>query len=570
MNHHILFSFSIIVVSLCFCIVDVASFDDTTMTCKAPNGFEWKKGTLQPSDISITLFEDWISNHTVTLSNGVTQEYAYGAVPQINTPLNTTTTTTTTHDASSSARKSIDFSTVYGLPQLVDSLSVEKMLGILKSFPHELDQLPDSVDGMPSYEMFIKSKDPLTQETPDIAKERHDIKQQLDDIINPLIEDRITPLVRQLYPDVCNSTETRECTVCSSLYRRYQPNDRQSHATHYDNQAIATVVVSLSNYGTDYRGGLYVSTGHGQRQYLPLNAGDGVLHQSTLYHGVKVYDVEHDPSKTQRWSWIMWFLDSDTCEDHSLEWYKDCSDDGNPICQQLHASKVSNLENILNLNKEAAEGGSGEAAIKVARAYLGRLPSNLEINPQEAKRYYEMAVSKSFHPEGYYGLAEFALMEIRFVEEQKLQQHQQMGGAGGPIMNMPATSPRGQELLLQAIEYFERAAYLGHVFSMINLGIVHLYGYVPPYFKIDYDLAEQWFVASGLPEGLYAASFIAFNHMGDEEKARMYHAKAVSIGYGQPWRNMARQHVGSGGAGGVDMNLPWPLLTFGGDRPMVV
>jgi hypothetical protein len=38
------------------------------------------------------------------------------------------------------------------------------------------------------------------------------------------------------------------------------------------------VVVSLSSYGTDFEGGLYVSTGagRGQARYVPMQAGDAV------------------------------------------------------------------------------------------------------------------------------------------------------------------------------------------------------------------------------------------------------------------------------------------------------
>jgi len=127
--------------------------------------------------------------------------------------------------------------------------------------------------------------------------------------MRPYLDNVLTPFVRMRYPEACAKGKGRDCTPCYSLIRRYRHGERQSHATHLDGHAIVTVVVSLSDHETDYRGGLYVATGHGQRQFLGLNKGDAVVHQSTLFHGVKVYDVEPDPTETERWSWILWYKD---------------------------------------------------------------------------------------------------------------------------------------------------------------------------------------------------------------------------------------------------------------------
>ena len=39
--------------------------------------------------------------------------------------------------------------------------------------------------------------------------------------------------------------------------------------------------------------------------------------------------------------------------------------------------------------------------------------------------------------------------------------------------------------------------------------------------------------------------------------------RAAAMGYGTSWRRTARQAVGSGGAGGVDLNMAWPKLPGG-------
>jgi hypothetical protein len=118
--------------------------------------------------------------------------------------------------------------------------------------------------------------------------------------------------------------------------------------------------MSLSDYDTEYRGGLYVATNHG-RYALKLNRGDAVMHQSDLLHGVQVDDLERHPiyphaktyvlyfhlslslskhsrnnnnSQSKRWSWILWFKDSNTCEQFGHEWSKPCRDT-NALCAYM-------------------------------------------------------------------------------------------------------------------------------------------------------------------------------------------------------------------------------------------
>jgi hypothetical protein len=43
---------------------------------------------------------------------------------------------------------------------------------------------------------------------------------------------------------------------------------------------------------------------------------------------------------TVRWSWILWYRDSDTCSDHGHEWFQACAVEGSPTCQLLHATKA--------------------------------------------------------------------------------------------------------------------------------------------------------------------------------------------------------------------------------------
>lgn len=78
------------------------------------------------------------------------------------------------------------------------------------------------------------------------------------------------------------------CTVYLQQIRRYLHDERVTHATHFDLQALVTVVVSLSSSGVDFEGGLFVSTGSvgedsDSDMYVPLQAGDAVHDCTRLF-----------------------------------------------------------------------------------------------------------------------------------------------------------------------------------------------------------------------------------------------------------------------------------------------
>jgi hypothetical protein len=453
--------------------------------------------------------------------------------------------------------------TVTVVRSAVDRETVEAVLDALRDY-EQYDDDPDTVDGMPTYEMFVDSPSLPTEENepsikyrdndPVALKERRPVRERLQNLTRPYLDSVLTPFVRQRYPEVCNRGNNRDCTPCYSLIRRYRHGERQSHATHYDGHALVTAVVSLSDHGRNYLGGLYVSTGHGQREYLALNKGDAAVHQSTLLHGVQVFDVDDDePAKTERWSWILWYRDSETCDDFSHEWFAACSDRGDALCQTLHSTKVGQIPGtteeetatqIMELNRRAALGGSGLAALKMARAYLKTLPSSLPFDVAEAKRYFRMAV-ESNNPDGHYGLAQLLVHEVAAAEES-------LGD------RMDDDWKRAK--LQQAVSHLEAAAVLGHAYSMFNLGMVHTFGYGTE--REDQNLAREWFARSGLPEGYFLAAQQAAS-VGEEELHQKYLQLAGTMGFGQPWRKEARQRTGSGGAGGVDLNMNWPVSTRG-------
>ena len=541
-------------------------FNSTSLFTKIP-------GQLLPSDLPPpTIFNQFTKSSQVRLpGKEEPQVVQSGTIQQINPITNQLNRQSTIPSSSTEI--------VY-LPQIVDSVSVQKTLHLLRSYS-DLDEDPDTVDGMTTHEIFVDSPDiryrhvqgasdpPLEQSIkirdtdPRSLPKRTLLRKRLQTILQPILKDRITPFVQMNYPNVCPQTENnsdRSCTPCFSLIRRYRSGERQSHGTHYDGHALITVVVSLSNYGTDYTGGLYVSTGYGQRQFVPLFQGDAVSHRSTLLHGVQVFDADASTHKnrtfaSERWSWILWYRDSADCTDYSHEWFAECAKAGDFICQELHATKVGNIPAVQNdparvmsmvlyWNRRSAEQGNGNAAIKMARAYLKLLPSPLPYNVTEAKRYYLVAMT-SQHPDGYYGMAQLYLSSL--------------SGA------MNSSSSRNQtKVLARVVRFLEEAAIRGHAYAMFNLGIVHCYGYGIA--RVDTELAALWFAQSGLPEGFYAAAFQAAV-VGNHTRHRQYNEQAQALGFYQPWRREARQRTGSGGAGGVDLNLPWPVALDGRKPP---
>jgi hypothetical protein len=81
------------------------------------------------------------------------------------------------------------------------------------------------------------------------------------------------------------------------------------------------------------------------------------LYHQDLHHGVRVFDQRDDGGPAERWSWIMWFRDSDTCEDHEPDWYHQCSEDGNPTCMYLRATHEKSNEDVVLWNQKASDAG---------------------------------------------------------------------------------------------------------------------------------------------------------------------------------------------------------------------
>ena len=151
----------------------------------------------------------------------------------------------------------------------------------------------------------------------------------------------------------------------------------------------------------------------------------------------------------------------------------------------------------------------------------------------QARALFLRGVESSNDPDSHYGLAALYLEDA--TRNVKVRLHH-------------------DNLVDKAVAHLEASAFGGHPFAMFNLGMAHMMGYGT---KIDYELAGEWFEASGLPEGLAARSMY-YSSIGALEKAAEFQRRAQSLGYGSKWRVLAREQTGYGGAGGIDFNLPWP------------
>jgi hypothetical protein len=438
------------------------------------------------------------------------------------------------------------------LPRVVTLDEVSEIRRFVEDKSLLFDDDPDSVDGMTSHEVFILSggsnelfgQPKMNHPDPKQHLLRHIMRKRVLDIMQPIMDERITPFVRHRFPDRCGEDldGIRRCTPCSSLVRRYRPGERRSHGAHYDSEAIVTVVISLSEYGDEYEGGLFLAAGSPSRRYvLPLSRGDAVVHKPDLLHGVQVEEGE-------RWSWVLWYRDSSDCKDHSREWFEKCANEGDPICQGYYASSAASAtssreEKYAKMqlwHMKAAYGGFPSSMLKLARAYLKQLDSTLPFDAVSAAFWYLKGIKLWSDPDCYFGLAQM------LIANQTQPQ----------LLDLDDLDDFSLSTSLElAVRLLEKAAVSSHAYAAYNLGIAHLSGLGVP--RPNATLSAEWFAQSGLPEGLQAVS-IYHKAMGRDAEAAEWSTRAASLGYGTPWRERAMSMTGTGGANGVKLHSNWP------------
>ena len=421
------------------------------------------------------------------------------------------------------------------LPAAMTPDEVSAVLGLLKpqNRRRTFERAPDSVDAMPTEELNLYAED-------DIFYHNGEMVGPLVQLMRP-IEDRLTAFVRHRYPEVCSRSRERACRPCYSLVRRYLPGERRRHGIHRDGQAIVSVVTSLSDYGSEYSGGLFVAAAdpHG-RKVLALRKGDAVVHQYDLLHGVDVADEsslrnEGSAPPGERWSWILWYKDSATCEQRGHEWSRDCASAGDMLCQynmgwrlhlDPHMSEPEKSAGRERYMSAAAKQGFGEAMFQLARTYLGKRDLHGAVDLLRRA----MAAGDVDAP---FQLAQLTLLGLvpRGPHQSDATLRLRFEAAlvsGGTTNHAPSVGA-----MREAVELFEVAAkagtsvFRGAEFAQYNLGVAYLYGYGV---ERSARLASEWFRKCGLPEGMVALAVQA-NATGHEASARVWQNRAMILGF---------------------------------------
>jgi hypothetical protein len=271
-------------------------------------------------------------------------------------------------------------------------LSPELTQDIIKQLPQHVNTDPDSVDALPTFEFPIESFQ--LPSLLDTDGEYGQARAALREVTAAPIADVILPYVRAKY-------NCPRCKVCTSMLRRYLPGERRRHPAHFDTQAYVTVVVSLSAFGEDFGGGLYVRRGGSGPgglgeggAYLPLGQGDAVAHQFDVEHGVEVV------GGGERYSWILWMQDEDICASGGkATWHEQAASSGDPVAMynlgNTMTSDPMDGEAVARAHSwfvRAAEGGYAAAMYSAGVMHV-QGPPTVEQNPSKGLAWLEKAAA---------------------------------------------------------------------------------------------------------------------------------------------------------------------------------
>ena len=391
------------------------------------------------------------------------------------------------------------------LASLVSAAEVRGLLDIVRA--EALDVDADSVDARPTHEYYLeRSGSPegvrsiagKADARADVFSARAPARAALAALARPIAAGRLTPYVNARYAAACGGA----CVVCHSLVRKYVDGERLVHPTHFDVRALVTAVVSLQSAGKDFEGGLYVSVGAGTEATVALQAGDAVVHQSNLLHGVRV-------TRGERWSWILWFKavgDAAACDgDEGVEWNAEAARAGDPIAAFLHARRAASAGERLAWLRASAEGGFARAANELGMALLAS-------NESEAMGLLRAAADAG-EPEAMHNLA------LRLVRR---------GGGGGEAA---------------AVALFRKAAAGGVAAAAANVGVAYYNGRGA---ARDLHAALRWFEYAGDPKSLLLAARIAESL--ELPSARSLVRRAAAAGSAEAAREL-REEAGGKGSG---------------------
>lgn len=389
------------------------------------------------------------------------------------------------------------------LPTVLEPTAADALVALAATIPFDEDS--DTVDGEPTYELYLEKNGNEADiaaipgkpdRDPKVAAARAEVRGKARSIISSTVT-QLVELVNQLYPDECNGSGG--CRVCHSLLRRYMPSERRAHAPHFDIQALITVVVGLNEYGTDFGGGLFVTTTGTERQFIALPKGAAVVHQSTLLHGVNV-------TWGSRWSWIMWFKNGKSCTTSDpTNWNAAAAERGDPLAQFLLAHRMhlglagedrrlagpKDVEMMLAKKAswlhKAAEGGFARAMNEYGVACMNG--AGVEMDTDLAMSWFSRAAFAG-EPDGHYNLGLLAL-------------------------------GRGDEAA--AVTHFRTGAEVGSTQAMFNFAVALYQGRGV---EQDHEAAATWFEREGGAESLSLLSTIVDNPV----RANAFRRRAAAAG----------------------------------------
>lgn len=447
------------------------------------------------------------------------------------------------------------------LAPLVSQDEVAALLAIVRNTSIEFDEDSDSVDRMSTHEFYLESSGGIdalasVHGKPDkdaaIFEARRPIRERLAALTRPIIQQRVVPFVNEHVPAcggamsafqrqvqggappavgsaaIGNARGGVGCTVCQSLVRRWRDGERLTHGTHFDVQALVTVVVSLSAHDVDYSGGLFLTTGAASAGgsgpvFLPLQPGEAVVHQSDLLHGVRVVPPRGNPGKApERWSWIMWLKDGADCGRAAVaEWALEGAQRGNAVAQFLQAKRSPSAAERQHYLRLSAAGGLTLAANELAMELLGGdvragagSPARNASAVREAEALMRLAANRG-EPDAIYNLGSRA-------------------------------AARGN--VSRALSLFLKAANLGSADAAFNVAVSAYSG--KGGVEQDLDVAAAWFEVAGTAQSWYLNSRIAAvgtpTTAANATAARLTLERAAKGGYVDACLQLAQESLQGG------------------------
>lgn len=207
--------------------------------------------------------------------------------------------------------------------------------------------------------------------------------------VRVLVQDRLLPYM-------CAELNCNDLVASQVIIRRYAPEQRRSHAVHFDFHALGTAIIDLTpRPGSGLVVGLDASAL--SHFFAPFDSpGDAVVHGWDLAHGVEL-EAGHE-----RVSLVIWVKPRADVESETAtpSWYHSAAEQGDPDASfrlSFDAEAAGNLALARDYLNHAASQGHVQAMVSLS-ALLTKL-GWIERRPQrstEAREWLERAAQANF------------------------------------------------------------------------------------------------------------------------------------------------------------------------------